>query len=227
MRFRARLSVPLLLAVAGCAVIMSPTSVAAGTATPKCHGRPATVVGTPGNDSFHQTDIHDGDVLVLLGGRDEAFDNSRNVTVCGGAGSDLISALGKVSGRRTLFDGGANVDYLTSGLTRRGSFHGPKAPLHVFGGRGHDELSGGRAKDTLDGGPGPDLEWGITGDDRLQGGPGDDSLHGQGNSDTMLGGIGDDVLKGDIPQEPAGRDVANGGPDRDLCRAEVKRHCEV
>jgi Ca2+-binding RTX toxin-like protein len=222
----ARLLATLLLALAG-GVAASLTTVASGAARPTCHGRPATVVGTPGRDCVDATEVHNGDVFVLLGGRDDVVDNARNVTVCGGAGTDSISAGGKASGQRTLFDGGDGIDYLISGLTRPGFFHGPRAPLRLFGGSGHDELTGGTKADTIDGGPGPDLEWGIFGDDLLRGGSGDDSLHGQGNGDLMIGGSGDDVLKGDIPQEPAGRDVADGGSDRDLCRAEVKRHCEV
>jgi Ca2+-binding RTX toxin-like protein len=205
-----------------------PAGVAAAP-SPTCHGETATVVGTPGRDVFRRPEVHSGDVFVLRGGNDAVDDDEKNVVVCGGAGSDDITAFGRAHGRRTFFYGGRDLDYLISGLpgSRPGLYLGPKAPLHVFGGRGHDELTGGQGADTLEGGPGPDFGWGISGDDVVRGGPNGDRLHGSGGDDRLYGNRGADKLTGaGPPQSGSDRDFADGGPDVDTCRAEIKRHCE-
>lgn len=212
--------------VLGCT--LAPQGVAGGT-PPSCHGRAATVVGTPGNDLFERPDADDGEVFVLLGGNDRVEDDAKNVIVCGGSGSDEITAFGRAHGRKTLFDGGRDGDFLISGFPGRrpGLFRGPRAPLRLLGGRGRDELSAGQGDDTIRGGSGPDFAWGLKGDDVIKGGRGDDRMLGHGDQDRLYGHRGRDILFGDrVSESHPGLDIANGGRNIDKCRAEVRRRCE-
>jgi Ca2+-binding RTX toxin-like protein len=223
---RPRLS--LLLGIGALVAVTVPALGSAGPPTPACHGRPATVVGTPGSDSLRRQDVDDGAVIVLLGGNDRVYDDAKNVTICGGSGSDEITALGRANGRKTVFDGGRDTDYLISGFPRPGNYPGTRAPLHLFGGKGHDELAAGRRDDTIKGGSGDDGPiWGLNGSDVMRGGPGDDSMHGHGGKDRLYGNGGRDKLfGGSRMQSDRSRDRADGGRNSDRCRAEVKRRCE-
>jgi Ca2+-binding RTX toxin-like protein len=214
------------------ATLLSCTLASGGVAsatTPTCHGRPATVIGTPGSDVFERPDVDHGDVFVLLGGNDSVDDDAKNVTVCGGSGRDDITAFGRAHGRKTLFDGGPDGDYLISGLPGRrpGLFRGPRAPLHLLGGKGRDELSAGQGDDTIRGGSGGDFAWGLKGDDVIRGGRGEDRILGNGDEDRLYGNRGRDILFGDWARESQPDvDTADGGRNIDKCRAEVRRRCE-
>jgi uncharacterized delta-60 repeat protein len=97
----------------------------------RCHGREATMVGTPGADVLRGTRRRD--VIVSLGGDDRirAF-----------AGRDLVCAGG---GRDSVRGGGGN-DLLFGGPGRD----------RLFGQAGRDRLRGGPGRDLLVGGPGFD-----------------------------------------------------------------------
>ena len=210
----------LLLGIGALVAASVPASGGAGTPTPTCHGRPATFVGTPGNDNRGHRNVNDGDVFVLLGGRDVVYDDAKNVTVCGGSDRDVIYATEQANGRRTLFDGGRGDDYLIGRWNTQD-------PLHLFGGKGRDQLTGSQRDDTIKGGDGNDRVWGMKGDDVIRGGRGKDKLQGRHGKDRLYGNGGRDALFGGSEgRSDRTRDLADGGRNNDKCRAEVKRRCE-
>jgi Ca2+-binding RTX toxin-like protein len=134
-----------------------------------CLGRPATIIGTAGNDTLLGTP--GSDVIVGLGGED---------TISGGDGADRIC-------------GGDARDYLTSG--RGDDFLDGEGGDDVL--EGYDDLRGergGQGNDTLLGGPGQDELFAVAGDNHLSGGDGDDFLiDGEvAGNDTLDGGPGVD-----------------------------------
>jgi Ca2+-binding RTX toxin-like protein len=126
MRVAGRVTVAVGLALAVCwgAPAGAATTSAAG--TPTCGGRPATQVGTAGNDAIRGTS--GADVIVGLGGNDTLAGLGGRDRICGGPGSDRLS-------------GGAGDDLLLGGRDWR----------HVT-----DEGSTERVGDVLAGGPGDD-----------------------------------------------------------------------
>ncbi len=131
---------------------------ATGAEAPLCHGKAATIVGTPGNDVIHGTE--GADVIWGGAGDDVIYGELGNDTICGGPGNDLIHG-----GRgNDLVDGGPGTDRVFGDL----------GDDKVTGGPGdRDEVSGGLGIDTVSGGPGnEDLVRGDYGYDRMDGGPG-------------------------------------------------------
>ncbi len=123
-----------------------------------CDGRPATIVGTAGDDVLRGTDHPD--VISAGGGDDVVYGGLGNDVVCGGPGDDLLHG-----GRgNDLLDGGSGTDRVFGDL----------GDDKVLGGPGdEDEASGGLGIDTVSGGPGDrDLVRGDYGYDRMDGGPG-------------------------------------------------------
>ncbi len=121
---------------------------------PLCNGKPATIVGTEGNDFLFGTTGND--VIVGLGGSDRIDGQGGKDTICGGSGFDRL--LG--SGGRDWMDGGPDGDRMS-------------------GGKGKDKLLGGTGNDTLRGNEGSDVLRGGRGRDRLDGGPGTDACKGR------------------------------------------------
>src|SRR5215211_4736919 len=122
------------------AVLVYPSIGSAGDPVPTCHGKPATVVGTPGDDNFgSDSQFSDGDVVVLLGGDDKAVDYSKNVTICGNGGKDKLMVSARDIGENTLIDGGHGAD-------EAGEFNDPdyrgRGPVTMYGGDGNDLLLG-------------------------------------------------------------------------------------
>ena len=103
---------------------------------PRCAGKPATIIGTPGADTLRGT--RRADVIVALGGADRVLAAGRGDVVCGGAGRDRLS-------------GGAGADRLLGGAGRD----------VLSGGAGRDRLEGGAARDRCLGGPGRDRSRGC------------------------------------------------------------------
>jgi Ca2+-binding RTX toxin-like protein len=90
--------------------------------TPTCKGKPATILGTSGNDVRKGTSGKD--VMVGLGGNDKLSGFAGNDLICGGAGKDTLKG-GK---RNDKLYGNAGQDTLK-------------------GGPGKDKLKGGPGKD--------------------------------------------------------------------------------
>jgi len=142
----------------------------------RCHGKPAAVQGTPGDDRLHAFGP-----IVGFGG-DDVIDASSG-PICAGSGDDEVS--GSVAG--TIY-GGAGDDK----ITRYGN-----SP--IYGGRGDDVILAHKGYDDANsffGGPGADLLVGGRGPDRLYGGPGPDRLFGGPGADRIFGGPGADEESG-------------------------------
>jgi len=142
----------------------------------RCHGEPAAVQGTPGDDRLHAFGP-----IVGFGGDDEIDANSG--PICAGSGDDEVS--GSVAGK---IYGGAGDDR----ITRYGN-----SP--IYGGRGDDVILAHKGYDdgnSFFGGPGADLLVGGRGPDRLYGGPGPDRLFGGPGADRIFGGPGVDEERG-------------------------------
>jgi Ca2+-binding RTX toxin-like protein len=174
-----------------------------------CDGRPATIVGTDGNDTIEG---HPGrDVIVGLGGDDQIYGLGQDDIICGGPGDDVIWGG---AGNDRLF-GGDGHDLIDAGPGNDTSDGGPgdrdgatfwdaSAPISaslVTGtatGEGSDtftnmeELHGGPYNDTLTGDAGNNTLFGLDGNDTLAGGDG---------NDTLSGGEGNDFLDGDVGQD--------------------------
>ena len=158
-----------------------------------CFGKPATIVGTAGDDRLLGTARRD--VIVGRAGDDTIQGFQGRDLICAGDGADTV-----VAGARSDRVEGGNGDDLVSG------------------GRGADQLSGGSGNDTLLGGAGGDeflveVLRGGTGTDRLEGGGGIDQLEGGPGQDTIEGGWGrDDFFPG------PGDDSLSGGSGTDNVR---------
>ena len=183
------------LAIAGLAGLAAGSTAAAASPTYTCFGKPATIVGTPGDDVLVGRE-NTADVIVGLGG-DDVIRGSADVTsstapgdrLCGGHGDDYIrGAVGadRIQGGR----GNDDVD---------GSFG---VDLLVQGGRGNDRVSdcdseytGGARK--LEGGPGADTMCIDTDPTRMLGGHGDDKLYDYdcSSNSVLRGGVGDDRIE--------------------------------
>jgi hypothetical protein len=100
--------------------------------TPTCFGRPATIVGTPGNDQLAGT--ASPDVIVALGGDDKIGGAGGDDLICAGPGADLVSA----EGGSDRVSGGPGDDQL-------------------LGGNGRDRLDGGTGTDGCTGGAGRNM----------------------------------------------------------------------
>ena len=89
-------------------------TVAAGplAAAPRCFGRPATLVGTPGNDTLRGT--AGNDVIVALAGNDRIDGRGGNDRICAGPGRDTLHG-GPGNDR---LDGGPGTDVLNGGAGR-------------------------------------------------------------------------------------------------------------
>ena len=221
LRAKAFLAGAAVLCAGGLILALSVAGQAAAGSGPTCHGRAATIVGTPREDVFLQDEISDGDVLVLWGDGDRVESEARNVTVCGGAGADDITAHPGTTGRRTLFDGGRNDDLLDA---HPGDI-GVRAPVRFIGGPGDDSVVGGNADDRLKAGP-ADNRPGDLDRDYVRGERGADLIKGGDGADRLIGGPGNDSIKGGRNSSRYG-DFADGRRGRrDRCRAEVKRNCE-
>ena len=182
-----------------------------------CDGRPATIVGTPGDDKLIG-DASD-DVIVGLGGNDTLVGKGGNDTICGFDGDDtLIGGPGD-----DILLGGRGSDWLDYRATYlgievdlgAGTAEGQGSDtLHsienVYGSGRHNVIYGSAAANTIVvDGDGDDILWGRGGDDILEAG------HSYAE---LRGGAGDDHLSGTLrPYNPFRRDGAmHGGPGNDL-----------
>ncbi len=162
----------------------------ASTPTASCNGIPATLVGTPNNDTL--TGTAGPDVIVGLEGDDSLHGKGGDDVICGGDGDDVITGG---NGNDELWGGNGN-DSIKGGAGRD----------ILRGDQGADGLSGGSGDDELLGGVGDDELRGNAGDDLLRGNAGDDLLRGDGD-DELRGGNGDDALKGGVGSQ----DLCRGG----------------
>jgi Ca2+-binding RTX toxin-like protein len=212
----------------------------------RCHGRQATIVGTPGDDVLYGTPGRD----VIWGGpgNDVIYGQLGNDLICGGGGDDVIH-------------GGRGNDQVFGGQGADRVF-GDLGDDKVVGGAGsYDDVAGGLGIDTVNGGPGDyDLVHGDYGYDRMSGGPGKhdiasfatavaggrgtgiwaslakhvargdghdklfefEDLEGSAFRDTLIGDGGPNEIKGGPGNDTliggGGHDTLDGGQGTDGCR---------
>jgi len=135
---------------------------------PRCAGRIATILGTPGRDNIKGTKSKD--VIVALGGDDTIHSYTRADVICAGPGRDDIDAGDNGEG------GGSDLVMAGPGNDR--VLLGPELG-RAFGEGGNDLLLGSKGGDALYGGPGNDRLYGGPGPNELSGGPGHDVEVGQ------------------------------------------------
>lgn len=123
-----------------------------GTAA-SCHGVPATLTGTAGNDELLGTP--GPDVIVAFGGNDRIVARAGQDLICAGRGNDYVGA-------------GTAADKVFGG-PGRDRLLGRGGPDLLKGSGGNDVLAGGRGSDRLRGGRGFDV---------CRGGPGRNSIRG-------------------------------------------------
>jgi Ca2+-binding RTX toxin-like protein len=117
-----------------------PQQAAAQAVVHTCNGKPATIVGTGGEDVLRGTKLPD--VIVGLGGNDTITGASGNDTICAGPGNDIISA----GNGHDFVDGGSGNDTILGGFGND----------FLRGGLGHDQVNGDTGLDNCDGGIGQD-----------------------------------------------------------------------
>ena len=129
--------------------------------TPRCGGRPPTIIGTSLDDTIDGT--AGDDIIVALGGDDTVRGLGGDDTICAGGGADVVSGG---PGDDRIY-GNAGADDLR-GNAGRDVIRGGRGKDLIRGGRGHDELHGNRGNDTIYGGWGADVAWGGPGTDRCR-----------------------------------------------------------
>ncbi|HEY6144731.1 MAG TPA: hypothetical protein VIV13_00535, partial [Solirubrobacterales bacterium] len=156
---------------------------------PRCAGRIATIIGTPGRDTLKGTKRKD--VIAALGGDDTIHSYTKADVICAGPGRDDIDAgdNGEGGGSDLVMAGPGNDRVLLGPELGRAFGEGGNDLL--LGSKGGDALYGGAGNDILRGGPNPyfntDLLYGGPGNDRLYGGPGPNELSGGPGRDVEVG----------------------------------------
>jgi Ca2+-binding RTX toxin-like protein len=89
---------------------ITPQAAMATALTPTCLGKPATIVGTSGNDNLVGTS--GPDVIAGLGGNDNIVGLGGDDLICGGEGNDRIDA----GAGNDQVDGGAGTDTAVGGF---------------------------------------------------------------------------------------------------------------
>ena len=158
-------------------------------ALPRCAGRIATIVGTPGRDNIKGTKSKD--VIVALGGDDTIHSYTKADVICAGPGRDSVDAGDNGEGGGSdLVMAGPGDDRVLLGPELGRAFGEGGSDL-LFGSKGGDALYGGPGNDVLRGGPNP-----LYNSDSLYGGPGNDRLYGGPGPNYLYGGPGNDVEAG-------------------------------
>lgn len=114
-----------------------------------CFGRPATIVGTQGDDVIEGT--RGRDVVMSRGGNDAVNGRGGPDRLCGGGGDDNLR--GRVGVDR--IDGGWGADRLTGGAAED-RLLGKGGGDRILGHLRNDVLEGAGGYDVLDGGSGTD-----------------------------------------------------------------------
>ena len=212
------------------AFTVSPTPSAV--AVPQCLGKPATTVGTSGNDTLEGT--RGNDVIVGRGGNDDIIGKGGRDRICGGGGADTMRA-GPGNDR---MDGGLGPDeFFGQAGTDWAVYAGRQSKVDIviddkandgdIGGGGEGDFVSPATENAIGGDAGDGFVGGVTLDiDQVfRGGPGNDDAFGGGGDDRLIGQDGDaDNLNG----QDGDADFADGGPgNADQCDAEEEVNCEV
>lgn len=212
-------------------------------ATPKCEGRAATMVGSPGDDVI--TGTAKADVIVGLGGDDRIDGQGGDDVVCGNDGADtLLGSVGNdhlYGGRDAsttnaagnaltgdVLDGGPGDDVLDGGYDDRPSASIERADTFSYASADRGvtvDLSGRTTPGTGQAtGAGQDTlvlsqRMAVTGSayaDTITGSPGRDRIDAGAGNDTVDAGAGFDFVLPDGPDGQPGDDVVNAGAGPDV-----------
>ena len=201
-----------LLTLCGIGLIAAPVPPASP--APTCLGKPATIVGTPGDDRLFGT--ANNDVIVGRAGTDSIYGFAGNDLICAGPGGWIdredpeyyYQYVKGGLGNDTL-KGGPFIDWL-DGKPGADKLFARGGGDQLYGGSGRDLLSDGRAFGSLEGGPGPDRLLAGRGSDRLAGSePGNDVIRGGPQRDYISTAVGGAVMKVDLSANIA-RSVRSG-----------------
>ncbi|HEV2757530.1 MAG TPA: calcium-binding protein [Actinomycetota bacterium] len=189
-------------------LVTGPPVVAQGSAT--CFGRPATIVGTDGEDRIKGTDGPD----VIVGG-DGADD------ISAGGGDDLVCAG---PGQTQEYDEEWNEYYYRGDYVDAGDgddrIDGGPGPNELWSGEGDDYILGsdmrervlaGRGNDEIDIGDGGGSVWADAGADSITTGAGDHEINAGRGADSIVAGPGDDEI---FPAQ--GSDTVDAGEGVDM-----------
>jgi len=177
-------------------------AVDAFSASPRCAGKAATIVGTTAADRLLGTPA--SDVIVGLAGDDTLIGLAGDDFLCGNGGNDRL-----IGGRgRDVLDGGRGRNACLGGeRTRRCTPYPPAPP----GGEQLPALCRGEVA-TLRGTDGNDTLIGTEGRDVVVGLRGNDVIKALGGNDVVCAGEGDDQLDGGF-----GKDILDGGAGANTC----------
>ena len=228
---------PFLIALALVAGFLVPSPAQADTEF--CGDKPATIVGTRGDDTIHGT--FEDDVIVGLGGADMIDGSTGDDIICGGRGGDTFrSGYG-----RDWFSGDEGRDLITFSYemeavqvvlpsrTEPGRATSSEDPgeidvlvriENVEGTRFADQIQGSLVRNVLLGGDGNDTISAWDGMDEVDGGDGDDSIDGGRHPDVLEGGEGNDEIEGNASRFHSyvyRQDVLSGGLGDDVLRGEA------
>ena len=155
---------------------------------PTCQGRPATCVGTPGDDVLWGTE--DDDVIMGLEGADVIQADADDDIVCAGPGNDTVHGAGG-----------------------NDSIYGEEGDDVLFGAKGKDVLSGGPGRDVLWAGPELDSLDGGAGDGDVCLGQKDEAQYNEETCEYMYPPAGfthekqhqypPGIIKDAMPRRPA------------------------
>jgi Ca2+-binding RTX toxin-like protein len=164
---------------------------------PSCRGKPATIVGTDGNDTIEGT--AERDVIWAGLGDDAVRGGLGSDLVCGGPGSDFV-------------DGGRGNDLIDGGVGDGDRVIGGLGDDTVLGGPGdRDEVAGYLGIDVVNGGPGDeDLVHGDYGYDLMYGGKGRGDIASFATAVSGGGGAGVRVSLADHRARGDGHDKLAG-----------------
>jgi Ca2+-binding RTX toxin-like protein len=236
-----------LLGVAAAFVASTGWVVRAEAAIVYCYGKPATVVGTAGNETINASDgVTEGDdVINGLGGNDRIAGLGGDDIICGGAGTDGLHGDGgddKIAGNAgddvilgddgfdwlegfegdDLIMGGPEWDRVEGGDANEFNINLDWGNDRLYGDSGEDYVRGAAGDDVLNGGNGHDQLWGMSGDDALR--------DTQGDNDLLFGALGDDFIDArDTSPTPDGDDVI-GSDGIDICATDAnddRLRCET
>jgi Ca2+-binding RTX toxin-like protein len=199
---------------------------AATAAAVTCNSKPATIVGTNGNDTINGTAgadvIHTragNDLVRSLGGDDTVCLGTGRDIVKGGAGNDTFAAEAALDGRDN-FVGDAGRDQVrysarSVGVDVRidGAPNDGQAGERDDVERSVEDVVGTPADDFVIGSESDNALFGGNGDDDLRGSVGNDSISGGNDNDQLIGNAGDDFMFGNAGDDTSIAAVVEDGAD--------------
>ena len=177
---------------------------------PRCHGRPATIVGTSGDD--HLVGTPGPDVIVGRGGDDSILGRGGGDTICAGRGDDEVFGG---NGDDRIYGGPGDLDRIWGETGSRVRSSAMSSSDVIRGGAGTDLVKSYAGNDRVSAGPGNDrvVLW-SEGTVSVAGGPGDDGIFSRApGAVRLVGGSGSDHVVVDVPL--VNRWVARGGAGTD------------